>query len=296
MQNFSAIMENRNCDKENLAFDGTQPAVYNRRFCCARSMSLPQKIDSNLQSINSILAVALYSGKLAANILQRVLDEPVPTGYCGKGSIEVVLNELRNVCSCIEDTVFALEETMNIGFVASKTAGSTRAVTFDDAMPAVEDTSHNIYADGLGIIIFDEMSYTIDNTFSKWESASLEPEKSVGIDALINECIRVCEHLLAYFRTLKKSPSISDVSISDPICGISVCDRSSSIPIHDGSTCDRSILDSARSSSVCDRSILDLARSSSVAMETLKYGMKALESALASLHGIVSECDMNKLF
>lgn len=290
-------MENQNCDKENLAFDGTQPAVYNRWFSCARNMPLPQKVNSNLQSINSILAVALYAGKLATNILQRVSDVPVQSSYGAQGPVKIVLNELRNVRSCIEDTVFVLEEIAHTVHDVAIAVNDV-ATTVHDVATTINDVAHTftMSENDSCKFIFNETSNAVDDTLLKGVAASLETENSVDLRRLINECIRMCEHLLVYLRTLQKSPFISDVSISDPICGISVCDRSISIPLSDDSACDRSISDSVRSNSVCDRSISDSVRSNSVAMETLKYGMTALESALASLRGIVCECDLDMLF
>lgn len=289
-------MENQNCDLENLAFDGTQPSVYNRRFSCVRNMPLPQKVAWNLKSVNSILAVALYAGNLATNILQRVSDEHGQPECGGQDLVKVVvLNELRNVRSCIDDAVFALEEIAHTVHDVD--------ITINDVAITINDVSHTfaISENDFGKLIFDETSNAVDDTFLKGVAASLETENSVDLRCLINECILMCEHLLAYLRTLQKSPFISDVSISTPISS-SVCDRSISIPIGDGSACGRSVSPSI-SSSVCDRSISipisdgsDSVHSSSVVMETLKYGMKALESALASLRGIVCECDLDMLF
>lgn len=256
-------MENQNCDLENLAFDGTRPAVYNSRFSRARNIPLPQKVAWNLKSVNSILAVALYAGNLATNILQRVSDEHGQPECGGQDPVKViVLNELRNVCSCMEDAVFALEETAhNI---------HDDAITVNDVAITVNDVAHTFATSEHDSckLIFNETSNAVDDTLLKGVAASLETENSVDLRRLINECIRMCEHLLAYLRTLQKSPFISEVSISDSTYGISVCDRS----------------------------ISDSVRSNSVAMETLIYGMTALESASASLRGIVCECDLDMLF
>ena len=161
-----------------------------------------------LSDLEETLYIGLYAGALAENLFRSVSLEMSHSG--SDNTIIVALNELRNVCSCIADAVFVIEESAKICGVALRTdcvdggrlvtesssnieavksvgAGSLLADSIEDRGVVVKSDDNKVVADYANGRVVNINSVDVDSVVSESAIGRRSNLKSVCADSVVSE-------------------------------------------------------------------------------------------------------------